>query len=101
MTSIRARNKLKDMLFKRYGKLTLTEVEVEKETHEKAKLIPSTSSENNTWLIDDVVNYLIGHGDHKRRFSRETKITVISMVNDELMSYWSQNSYEITETIYI
>lgn len=98
MTNTSVKNKQKDMLFKRYNKLLLTQEEVEKEVQEHPKNVTTTSTIPNTWLIDDVVNYLAGMYDNKKKgSSREHREKIIQDMNKNLKKYWKSASYNLDE----
>ncbi len=97
MTNASVKNKQKDMLFKRYNKLLLTQEEVEKEVQENPKNVTTTSTLPNTWLIDDVVNYLAGMYDKKKGSTREYREKIIQDMNKNLKKYWKAASYDLQE----
>ena len=98
MTNSSVKNTLKNMLFKRYNKLLLNQDEVEKEVQENTKNVATTSVIPNTWLIDDVVNYLTGMYDVKKKGStREHKEKIIQDMNKNLKKYWKSASYNLEE----
>jgi hypothetical protein len=98
MTNASVKNTLKNMLFKRYNKLLLNQDEVEKEVQENTKNVATTSVIPNTWLIDDVVNYLTGMYDTKKKGStKEHKEKIIQDMNKNLKKYWKSASYDLGE----
>jgi len=98
MTNASVKNTLKNMLFKRYNKLLLNQDEVEKEVQEHPKNVTTTSVIPNTWLIDDVVNYLTGMYDIRKKGStKEHKEKIIQDMNKNLKKYWKSASYDIEE----
>ncbi len=93
MTNTGVKNTLKNMLFQRYQKLLLSYEEVQKEVLENPRLVVSSSTVPNTWLIDDVVSYLCMPYElsrNKNTSHREKKQLVINHVNKELQKYWAQ-----------
>ncbi len=99
MTKTRMRNDLKNLLFKRYGKLVLEAKEVENEVHEKAKSVLTTSSVADTWLIDDVVNHIIAESEPKKRHNcaKQHRAEIIHNMNNYLIKYWKQEKYDLSE----
>ncbi|MEY4504196.1 MAG: hypothetical protein RL154_489 [Pseudomonadota bacterium] len=88
------KNSIKDNLHQKYRKLVLNFEEVENEVLDSPKLVPSNSVVPNTWLIDDVVNYvcrLVDPLSHLPR--REAKLQAIEVVNRELQKYWVKQGY--------
>jgi len=99
MTNTSVKNNQKNMLFKRYNKLLLSFEEVEKEVQEHPKNVTTTSVVPNTWLIDDVVNYLAGMYDvkNKKCSTKEHKEKIIQDMNKNLKKYWKNASYDMEE----
>ena len=99
MTNTSVKNTLKNMLFKRYNKLLLSFEEVEKEVQEHPKNVTTTSVVPNTWLIDDVVNYLTGMYDikNKKGSTKEHKEKIIQDMNKNLKKYWKSACYDLEE----
>lgn len=88
------KNNLKDSLHQKYNKLVLDFDEVENEVLDSPKLVPSNSVVPNTWLIDDVVNYLCKLVEPLTALSkRESKLRTIEVVNQQLQSYWLKRGY--------
>lgn len=99
MTKTGMRNNLKNMLFERYGKLTLEAKEVEKEVHEKARAVNTTSSVADTWLIDDVINFIMSENEPKKQVecNKQHRAETLQTVNIYLMKYWKQAGYDLSE----
>ncbi len=88
------KNRLKDSLHDKYRKLVLDFDEVEKEVLDSPKLVPSNSVVPNTWLIDDVVNYLCKLVEPLAHMpKREARIRTIEVVDRELQKYWIKQGY--------
>lgn len=89
MTGSATRKSIKEMLFNRYKRFVLTKLEVEREILDKANHITSTSSEANTWLIDDVAIYLTEQTELKiHKCNKEHRAESIVHTNKKLSHYW-------------
>lgn len=98
MTNARSRKELKDYLYKRYKRFVLNKQEVEAETFESAKTVFSTSSVIDTWLIDDVVNFICPPSkDRDKINSKHHKEQTVIFINGELICYWKEANYDISE----
>lgn len=82
-----------EYLERKYNKVFLTAIEVEKETLCAASNVPSTSDKPQTWLLRDVVEYLnkpFYNKELNKMPKPEKKKYIITSTTQKLKKYWEK-----------